>query len=311
MTAPTGTFTAANANGKREDLVDAIYNIAPWETPFLSGVEAVDATAILHQWQTDSLAAASATNFKLEGSDEDSDSATATTVLSNTCSISAKYPRVSGTLETVAKAGRRSELAYQIAKRGKELKRDMETILLSNNAEVTGDSPRELGSITAWIDTNTSNGSGGSDGSAGNTARTDGTARAFTEALLKPVLKSIADSGGMPDTIMLGTFNRQKFSEFTGNSTRMVDAKDEMLATSVDLYKYEFGMLEVKSNLFQRANDALILQMDMWAVAYLRPFVVEELAKTGDSKRVMLLAEYTLESRNEAASGAVWDLTTS
>jgi hypothetical protein len=43
----------------------------------------------------------------------------------------------------------------------------------------------------------------------------------------------------------------------------------------------------------------------------LRPFTVQDLAKTGDSEIKQLLCEYTLVSKNEAASGKIADCTTS
>ena len=267
------------------------------------------ATAILHQWQTDALAAASASNFVIEGDDATTTASVATTVLSNSVTISDKVPRVTGTLQAVLKAGRADELDYQVAIMAKELKTDVESACLSNNAEVTADSPREPGTIGAWIDTNTSNGTSGTDGSLGNTARTDGTTRAFTETLLKAVLKLCWDNGGNPDTIMVGSFNKQKFSAFTGNATREVGAEDRALYAAIDIYDSDFGELQVIPNRFMRVQDCLILQMDLWAIAYLREWMTQDLAKTGDSERKQLLVEWTLESRNEAGSGAVWDLT--
>lgn len=237
----------------------------------------------------------------------------ATTLLSNTCQISDKVPRVSGTLESVTKAGRVSEMDYQVAKRSLELMRDMEFIVLANTAEAAGDdsTARNLGSIGAWITTNTSNGTGGSDGSLGNTARTDGTDRSFTESLLTTVLQSCFTNGGDPDCIMLGAFNKKAMSAFTGNATREVRAEGGRLHAAISYYESDWGMLEVVPNRFQRAGDGLVLQKDMWAIAYLRQFQLTDLAKTGDSERKQLLCEYTLESRNEAASGAVWDLSES
>ena len=220
---------------------------------------------------------------------------------------------MTGTQEAVEKAGRASEMDYQIAKMGEELKRDIESAALSNNAEATGDSTtaREPGTIGAWIDTNTSNGASGSDGSVGNTARTDGTQRAFTEALLQGVLQDVWTSGGDPDCIMVGAFNKRQLSTFTGNATRYVEAEHAALHSAIDVYISDWGELQVVPNRFSRARDCLILQKDMWAIAYLRPFSIKDLSKTGDSERKQLLAEWTLESRNEAASGSVWDLATS
>lgn len=310
---PTGTFESYAAVGNRDDLTDVIYNIDPVDTPGLSGFETTTATGVLHEWQTDALAAASETNYVEEGLDAATDSATATTRLSNTCQISDKVPRVSGTQQAVLKAGRGDELEYQIAKRAKELKRDMEKQLFANNAEVTGSSgtPRELGGIPAWLATNLSYGSGGGGGSTGDSARTPGTARAFTEDLLKTVLRSAWDNGGDPDMIHVGAFNKQQVSTFTGNATRQVGAGEKQLYASIDVYDSDFGELQIMANRFSGADSCFVLQMDMFAVAYLRQFQLHNLAKTGDSERRQLLVEYTLESRNEKASGAVYDLSTS
>jgi hypothetical protein len=110
---------------------------------------------------------------------------------------------------------------------------------------------------------------------------------------------------------MVGGFNKQVFSTFTGRATPMEDAKSKKIVASVDAYESDFGKLKVVANRFQRSRDCLVLQMDMWAVAYLRKFVERELAVTGDSRRFQILSEYTLEARNEKASGGVFDLTDS
>ena len=313
MVLENNAFTTYSAIGNREDLSDVIYNVAPTETPFITGVARVNATAVLHEWQTDTLASAVTDNAVLEGDAVTEDAATATVRLSNTCQIQDKAPRVTGTQEAVNKAGRNSEMAYQVVKRSLELRRDMETTALQNQAEDTGNATtaRVTGSIGSWIDTNTSNGSGGTDGSVGNTARTDGTQRDFTENLLKTVLQSIWSEGGEPDCIMVGAFNKTQLSTFTGNATRFKTAEDRRLVSSIDVYGSDWGDLEVVPNRFQRARDALILQKDMWAIAYLRPVRLQNIAKTGDSQAKQIIVEWALESRNEAASGAVWDLNTS
>lgn len=315
MALPTDTFTTYGAVGIREDLSDMIYNIAPTETPFLSGIAKAKASAVAHEWQTDSLAAASGTNFVLEGDDAVTDAATATVRLANYCCISDKVARVTGTLDAVNKAGRDTELAYQVVKRTKELKRDMETILLANNPKVAGDATtaRETAGIGTWIATNDAFASDGGSPSPvdGTDARTDGTQRAFAESHLKTALAAAWSSGGMPDTIMVGAFNKQAISGFTGGATRWDDAEDKRLVSAIDIYVSDFGELKVVPNRFSRSRDALILQMDMWAIAYLRPVRNLELAKTGDSQRRQIIAEYALEARNEAASAGVFDLTTS
>jgi|SRR5215475_635124 len=317
MTLPVGTFTTYSAAGNREDLSDEIYRIDPAETPFLTGIDKCKATAVLHEWQTQALAPASSLNAQLEGDDVSRDAATPTVRLGNICQISRKVPAVTGTQRSVNSAGRGDEMEYQEMLKGLELRRDMETILIgSNQAKVTGNAStaRKTASLLSWIKSNTSPGAGGADPAAadGTGTRTDGTQRAFTEAQLKTVLNAIWTNGGKPDTIMAGAFNKQVFSTFTGRSTPTQDAAAKKITASVQVYESDFGTLRIVPNRFQRARDVLVLQMDMWGLAYLngRKFVSTPVAKTGDSDARLLLSEYALEARNEKASGGVFDLTT-
>jgi hypothetical protein len=82
----------------------------------------VKAKAVNHEWQTDELAAA-ASNANIEGDDSSTNTAVPTVRLNNYCQIFKKTIQVSGTQESVNKAGRDSEIAYQLMKRGKEIKR--------------------------------------------------------------------------------------------------------------------------------------------------------------------------------------------
>ena len=313
MAQPTNTFDTYDSVGEREDLSDVIYSISPTDTPFISSAAKTRATAVLHEWQTDALAAASTSNAVIEGDEATLDAVSPTTRLSNSSQIMDKTVVITGTQEAVDKAGRASEIAYQIAKKAKELKRDMEATITGNQAEVAGDAStaRKLGSLGAWVASNDDFGAGGASGSVGNTARTDGTQRAFTEASLKTVIKNVWNAGGDPSMIMVGPFNKQKLSGFTGNSTRFDAGADATLYTSVDVYASDFGQLQVVPNRFSRDRDAYVLDMNYFAVAFLRDFTMHELSKTGDSEKRQLLVEATLESRNEGASGLVADLTTS
>ena len=314
MAQPTNTFDTYDSVGEREDLSDVIYSISPTDTPFLSSAAKTKATAVLHEWQTDSLASAVTNNAVIEGDEATLDASTATTRLSNSTQIMDKTVVITGTQEAVDKAGRASELAYQIAKRAKELKRDMEATITGNIAEVGGNSTtaRKMGTLGSWVTTNDDLASDGASGAgAGNAAHTDGTQRAFTESQLKSVIKSVWNAGGDPSMIMVGPFNKQKLSGFTGNSTRFDAGADATLYTSVDVYASDFGQLQVVPNRFSRDRDAYVLDMEYWGIAFLRDFSMHELSKTGDSEKRQLLVEATLESRNEAASGLVADLTTS
>lgn len=316
MAQPTGTFATNDASGIREDLVDVVYDISPTEVPFLSMAAHTEATARQHEWQTHSLAVAS-DNAAIEGDDAPQNSGSATTVLTNRTQISTKDARVSGSMRAVDTAGRADELDFQLLKRGHELKRDMETGLLSNKAKVVGNdsTASQYAGIESWIKSNTSVGATGSNpGTADGTAtRTDGTQRALTEAMLKSVLGSIFDAGGNPDCLMAGSFNRQAISDFTGNNTIFQKADDATLHATFRVYESDFGELKIIPNRFQRARSVYALEMDKWKIPFLtgRNMDTFELSKTGDSDAKQILSEYTLEACNEAASGGVFDLTTS
>ncbi len=318
MAFPASTLATYQAIGNREDLSDMIYRIDPTDTPFMSGAAREKASFIVHEWQTQALASA-ASNAQLEGDDPTTNATTVTVRLTARCQISYKVARVSGTQQAVDHAGRDNELAYQEMLKGLELKRDMETVLVGlNQAPVTGDTTtaRQTASILSWIKTNTSKGTAGGaadPSTAGTNSRTDGTQIAFTEARLKTVLSAIWTSGGNPNTIFTGAFNKQTFSTFTGRASPIEDTKTKKITASVSAYESDFGVLSVKANRFQRTRDVLVLQMDKWAVAYLngRKMISIPLAKTGDSDRRQVLAEYCLVSRNEKASGGVFDNTDS
>lgn len=316
MAQPTNTYDTYDMVGIIDDLEDMIYTISPTSTPFMSAAKRMKATSTLHEWQTDSLAAASGSNAVIEGDDATTDAQTATVRLGNYTQISDKVVLVTGTSRAVKSAGREDELEYRLAVAGKELKRDIETRLTQNGASVAGNSTtaRQSGGFESWVATNESRGASGADGGFSGgvvAAPTDGTQRAFTESLLKEVVRECWASGGDPSTIMVGPFNKQVLSTFTGNATRDVDAKAKAIFAGIDVYNSDFGELRVVANRFSRDRSALVIDYDYVGVAYLRPFTTTKLAKTGDSDRVQLLAEYTLVMKNEAAQGVVADLTTS
>jgi len=307
-------YTAHTAIGQREDLIDVIYDISPTDTPILSSLARTKATAVYHEWQTDTLAAATAANAAVEGADATEASITPTTRLGNYCQIVQKTIMVSNTLETVNKAGRRSEKAYQLSKASQELKRDMETIITANQGRDAGSTStaRKLGAILSWLKTNTSKGTSGTDPTTiGVSTRSDGATRTFTETLLKDVVKAAFDSGGNPKLLVVGSGLKQKTSAFAGIAAQRYQAPSDRPTTIVaaaDIYMSDFGELAITPDRFMRTRDALLLDPEYAAVAYLRPFATNELARVGDAEKTQLIAEFTLEMRNEAAHGIVADL---
>jgi hypothetical protein len=311
-------FRTYAAIGMREDLSDIIYNIAPTDTPFMSSVGKNKATAVYHEWQTDSLAAA-ATNAAVEGADASSATLSPTTRVGNRTQISQKTVAVTGTLQAVDKAGRKSELAYNLSKASSEIKRDMEFTFLNNTVQsngTAGSTARVLGGLQTWLSTNGDFGSGGSAGSSGTTARTNGTNRTFTEDILKTVIREVFESGGSPKILMVTPAHKQTVSAFAGIAAQRYMAPSDAPTTIIgaaDIYLSDFGSVSVVPNRFMLSGNAanevaFVLDPEYAAVSYLRPFQTIELAKNGDSDRTQLLVEYTLEVKNEAAHGIIADL---
>ncbi len=306
--------------GNREDLSDVIYDISPTDTPLLNTLARGKATAVYHEWQSDSLSAATTANAAVEGADASDATMSPTTRLGNYTQIVQKTIKISGTLESVDKAGRKSEKAYQLSKASSELKRDIETILTANQGRSAGDAStaRTMGAMLSWIKTNTNKSSGTTAGAdpttIGVSTRTDGTQRAFTETILKDVVQKVYSSGGNPKILMVGPFQKQAVSAFAGIAAQRYMAPGNEPTTIIgaaDVYMSDFGTMSVVPNRFMRTRDALVLDPEYAAVAYLRPFATNELAKAGDAEKTQILAELTLEMRNEAAHGIAADLTTS
>jgi hypothetical protein len=313
------TFTRFDAVGAREDLSDVIYDISPQETPIMSSIGKTKATAVYHEWQSDSLAAATTANAAVEGADATAATLSPTTRIGNYTQIIQKVVQVSGTLESVDKAGRKSEKAYQLAKASAELKRDIEAIITANQGQSAGNSStaRKLGSLLSYIQTNTNKGSGtttaGEDPTTiGVSTRVDAdTTRTFTETMLKDVVQKVFTSGGTPSLLVVPPALKQVVSNFTGLAQHCYNSNasgEVTILAGADLYQSDFGVISIVPNRFMRSRDALVLDPEYAALAYLRPFQTNDLAKTGDSEKTQILAELTLEVRNEAAHGGVFDL---
>ena len=322
MAIPTNTRETYGAIGIREDLSNIIYNISPTETPFLSGCGRETAENTYFEWQTDALTAAAA-NRSTEGNDPTSAAVSEPTRVGNYTQISVKAVQTSGTAEAVNFAGRKSSQAYQLAKRAKEMKRDMEKMLMDNVAQSAGSSgsARVTAGLGAWVATNyhTLGGAASPPGlgsaSSGNgtdTASDADSTGTLTEAGMKTVIKECFDSGGTPDTILVGSSNKQSISALTQTVSSLRTAADKAapasVVASVDVYVSDFGTFKIIPDRFQRSRDCWFIDFDFWAVAYLRPFMTESLAKTGDSIKQMIIAEYGLMSKNQAANGFLADV---
>jgi len=320
MSIVTNTFTTFDAKGIREDLSNIITNIAPEETPYMSNIGRESISNSLFEFQSDTLAAAAA-NKQIEGDDVASfDAVTATVRLQNYAQISRKTIILSATEEVVNKAGRRSELAYQIAKRSAELKRDQEFTMLNGAVAAAGSTSTARGtaSLGAWVKTNVDKQTDGTNPSyttLPSSARTDGTVRTFTETILKNVIQQVWSAGGTPKILMTGPVNKQRVSGFSGIASSRFNInggeKPATLIGAVDLYVSDFGTVAVIANRFQRERDAWVLDPEYAKMVVLRPYQQIELAKTGDAEKRMLLVEWGHKVLAENAHGLAADLITS
>lgn len=331
MAIATNTLTRYDGyRAVREDLANVIYNISPVDVPFMSNTGRENVKNTYYEWQTDNLAAASTTNAQLEGNDYNGTATarSATQRVGNYTQISSKIIETSGTLEAVDKAGMRSYLAYELAKAASELKRDMESTLTSNSVAVAGGNTtaRTTAGFGSWIITNSYSGAGTlaaapvMSGGAGSldgyptTASVAGTARAFTETLLKTAVQGVWTQGGDPKVLMVGPFNKTVVSGFTGIATRFRDVpagSQAEIIGAADVYVSDFGTVNVVPNRFQPESIAFVMDPEYASCAYLRNFRTEVLAKTGDAEKRMIIVEYGLKVRQQKSHAAVRDLTTS
>ena len=239
-----------------------------------------------------------------------------TTRVGNRTQILKKPFTISATQEVVKKAGRDSEISYQTALAGRRIKMDLEAIACQNQASgaQAGVTPRKMGGLESWLVSNVSRGAGGASGgfSAGNTvAPTDGTQRTSTEALLKTVIKAAWNAGGKPNLLLMGSSQKQNFSAFTGIATQFQEPKGKMATVigAVDRYVSDFGTLSAVASRYMRGREIAVIDPSLWRILWLRKWKKEALAQTGDAKKFHIVGEATLESRNEAGSGIVADLT--
>ena len=319
MAIATNTSLTYSSVAIREDLSDVSYNIAPMDTPFMSGCSKTTADNTFFEWQVDSISAGSA-NRKIEGDDSiAADARVLPTRLGNYCQISQYVNQTSGTDQVMNYAGHGKHQAYQLAKNAKRMKRDMESMLTQNIIRNAGDATeaRATAGIPAWINTaHVAGGSGGSAaaGSLGTTAMVNNTSTAAcSEANIKATIKECYDAGGSPDMMLVPSNVKQTISALSQSVSELRTAANKeapaSVVAAVDVYVSDFGTFKIVPDRNLAADgpgsvaaNVFFLDMDFWAISWLRPFQTVELAKTGDSVKQLLVAEYGLVSKNEKSS---------
>lgn len=318
MTIIANTFTSFDAKGIREELANVISNIAPEETPFTSNVGSENVSNTFFEWQLDDLSSVDVTPV-IDGDDVASfDATTATVRVGNYTQIRRRSMIIADNLGFQDLAGRNDEVAYQLAKRGKEIKRDLETIYTGNTARSAGSASagRVTAGLGAWIATNVNKAGDGTNPTAvdGSDARNDGTQRDFTEAMLKDVMQKAYTEGGNPSVLMVGPYNKTVVSGFAGIAAQRYQAPTDGPTTIIgaaDVYLSDFGALTVVPNRFSRERDAWCLDTEYASIATLRPIQKVDLARTGDAEKSMLICETGVKISNEKAHGLIADLNVS
>ena len=318
---------ASSGDNVREDLTDVIYNISPTEVPLQANVGRGSSSNTKKEWQIDELESVDTSNAAIDGADFGSDSSDEAQRIGAYHQISIKYLSVSRRANIVNKAGRKSELAYQIAKKGKSLRRDVEAIACLGQATLAGNSSTASLSpgLGAWIKTNTDRGGSGTDPALSNTtygepttAPGDGTIRAADESLILALLKDAYVAGGNPNMIMVGPTMKQLFSNYMFSSSARIATQYQdqgpnnrggiSVVGAVDVYVSDFTILDIVPNRFQRERDMWILDTEYWEITYLDGYKTETIAKIGDAERRHILVDWSLKSNNEAASAVFADI---
>jgi hypothetical protein len=316
MATPTNAFSTYETIGIREDLADVIYNIDPFETPVLTALGQGSVSNTFYEWQTDDLAAPAA-NAVIEGEDATIQATDPTVRLGNYTQISTKTVQTTGTNEAVLAAGRGSEMAYSMAKKGKELKTDLEFVLTGDHQARNAGSTsvaRKTGNFSSYLKTNVHIGATGTLPTGdGTDVGTDGTAEVFTETLLKTQLENAWQEGGKPDTLFVPGDIKQLISQtFVGRATNVdSNSSDKSSFGVVDMYITDFGAIKVVPSRIIKSDQCLLLDTGMASVDYLRSFQSWDLAKTGDSEKKQIIVEYGLRVNNEKAHAQFRSVTAS
>lgn len=323
MASVSKVTTYDGPNSIRTDLSNIIYDISPTDTPFMSNIGRDTCENTYFEWQTDVLTGADTANAVIEGADAGNAEFTPTVRVANYTQISRKVISVSNTDNKVNNAGMTSQMSYQKAKSAKELKRDMEAILLNNQAGAAGSTSvaRKTAGLPAWLITNaqanaavppTMSGSGGNGyPTTAWTSLSTATDVAFTETMLKTAIQQVWTQGGDPKVLMVNAYNKTVASAFSGLAQQRMNynsAQPMKIIATADIYLGDFGEVSIVPNRFQPTFFAFVIDPEYASVSYLRPFQTFDLAVTGDSTKAEMVVEYGLRVKSEKAHAVVANL---
>lgn len=304
-------FNKTGAN--REDLLNEITNIDPFDTPFMATCPKVEATGVLHEWLVDTLAATSTAGAK-EGDAWTLGTTTMPTRVNNHCQIFRKDIAVTGSQIAVNTAGIRNDYTYEMEKATKEIARNMETTCFADLTSSTGNSnsARVMKTFQDFITTNTAY-----PASLGAAA----TAGVLQAVDINDMLQTIYTAGGNPDSIFCSPAVKRRIGDLTiTGQNRNIAASERKLIQGFDVYDTDFGLIAIVMDRFipqatntstagSAASDVtgtlFVLERAKARWAWLRPVHHEYVGKLGDSVAGMVLGEGTLEVLSEKANGMI------
>lgn len=317
----------------REDVMNQIWDISNVPLPLTDMIGSDTASNSYTEWTIDKLAPPDIQNAAVDGQDITQNNAKGGSRVGNQCQNTIKAVMVTERAQSSDVIGRANELAYQIAERQKELRRDREAIYLTQQASVAdnGDTVAgKLGALGAWLTTNVSRGAGGANGgfSAGVVAApTIGAPRALSETMIRDIAQSVWEQGGDPTTLMTTPALIRRLSEYMFTSsariaTMMSDVGQQKSAKvaqgSVNVFVTDFGVtLEMVANRMQQhvsagaslnRDNVYIIDPAYLRESFLRGYEVQPLAKTGLADKRMMACDGTLKVLNEAAHGVIADI---
>lgn len=235
--------------------------------------------------------------------------------------------RVSETQRNVEAYGRSDELEYQVEKRMREIKTDLEYAAVGNQQSTAGTTSvaRTMAGYESWVASNrTSVGTGTNQSTYGYSGGTvlapvDSTVTGtMTETSLRQVIAACYTAGGDPEILMAGVAIKARMSQvLTGIATRYRNVESGKMAQIIggaDLYVSDFGTHKIVPNRVisrgstSRDRNILVIDPTYWKLGVLQDWRMKDLAKTGLSDRKIISGEFTLMALNEKSSGKVTDI---
>lgn len=317
------TFQSTAAKGNREELSDVVNRITPEDTPIYSMIGKESVAGVHPEWEIDDLAPPGA-NVQTEGDEYSFGALTPPARVGNYTQIFRKTFIISNTQEAVSNAGDVEKRKYQKAKKGVEIRKDVEYSIVSNVGSVGG-ATRVSGGLPSWLTTNVSRGATGANGGfnsgTGLTApATNGTQRAFTKVLLDQAMSQAYTAGANVTDLVVAPYVKSVFVSFMSDANvapfryAASGGGDNTIVATADIYEGPYGKVTVKPNRVMAVNagvarNAFLIDRDMLAWGWLRRIAEDRgVAKTGDSDKCVLIGEGTLKVKNEAGNAVVADI---